>query len=112
MTEGESAILAALWRRGPLTAPDLIEEVRARQPWGTATVKTLLGRLIRKGAILSRREGGRQRYVAALTRDAYVKAEVGKLVERLFEGDPNGLREHLSRPGPEGDESSGDTKRS
>jgi predicted transcriptional regulator len=90
-------VLAALWRRGPLSPRDLIDEVRASHPWGEATVKTLLGRLIRKGAILSRREGGRQSYHPGLTRDDYVDEEVRKLVRRLFDGREELLAEHLSR---------------
>ena len=90
-------MLEPLWRLGPLSARDLIDAVKARQAWGDATVKTLLGRLMRKGAIRSEKAEGRQRYSAALSRDDYVDSEVRALVERLFEGRPAGLLEHLRR---------------
>ena len=88
-------MLAPLWRRGSLSARDLIDEVKATQAWGDATVKTLLGRLMRKGAIRSERAEGRQRYHAALSRVDYVDAEVQALLDRLFEGRPEGLAAHL-----------------
>jgi BlaI family penicillinase repressor len=96
VTEAEAEILAALWRRGPLSFASLIDEVRASQPWAPATVKTLLGRLMRKGAVRSAREDGRQRYHAAIDRAAYVEAEVKSLTDRLFGGDRAALAAFLS----------------
>jgi predicted transcriptional regulator len=96
VTEAESLVLAAVWRRGPLSARDLIDEVQASSAWGEATVKTLLGRLMRKGAIRSERNEGRQRYTAALSREAYVDAEVDALLDRLFEGRPERLASLLA----------------
>ena len=91
MTEAECAVLAALWRRGPLSFASLIEEVKARQPWADATIKTLLHRLIQKGAVRSRKEDGRQRYHAVLDRQTYVDGEVQNLLDRLFDGQPERL---------------------
>jgi len=91
VTEAESEILAALWRRGPLTPRGLIEEVRLTQPWGDATIKTLLGRLMRKNAIRSDRDDGRLTYRALVDRQAYVEGEVQDLLDRLFDGKPDRL---------------------
>ncbi|KQW78886.1 hypothetical protein ASC65_16405 [Brevundimonas sp. Root1279] len=91
-------VLAALWRRGPLSFVSLIEEVKAAHPWGDATIKTLLHRLMQKGAVKSVKEDGRQRYHAELSRDAYVAGEVGALVDRLFDRDPAALAAFLARP--------------
>ncbi len=86
ITEAESEVLAALWRRGPLSFASLIEEVQARQAWAGATVKTLLNRLMKKGLIRSVREDGRQLYHPALTREDYARGEIEALAERLFDG--------------------------
>lgn len=99
VTEAESQVLSALWRAGPLSAARLIEAVKARNAWGDATVKTLLGRLMRKGAVKSIRDDGRQLYHPVVSRDDYVQGEVAALVERLFEGDPRGLAALLAEGG-------------
>ena len=96
VTEAESVILAALWNRGPLSFAALIDEVKAVQPWGDATIKTLLNRLMRKNAIRSTREDGRHRYSPLIDRVEYVDAEVQALVDRLFDGDRDRLARHLS----------------
>jgi predicted transcriptional regulator len=87
VTEAESEVLAALWRQGPLTPTRLVEAVKARKDWGDATIKTLLGRLMHKHAIRSQRDDGRLLYHPLLSRDAYVKAELQTLADRLFDGD-------------------------
>ncbi|WP_367117979.1 BlaI/MecI/CopY family transcriptional regulator [Brevundimonas sp.] len=97
VTEAESAVLAALWRCGPLSAASLMDEVKSRQPWGDATIKTLLHRLMQKGAVRSEREDGRQRYHAVLARDVWLDAEIGDLVDRLFGGDFEALVAHARR---------------
>ena len=86
VTEAESVVLGALWRNGPLSFASLLEEVRAHQPWADATIKTLLHRLMQKGAVRSQKEDGRQRYHAVLSRQEYVNGEIGALVDRLFDG--------------------------
>lgn len=96
ITEAEAEVMAALWRRGPLSFASLIEEVKTIQPWADATIKTLLNRLMHKAAVRSVKEDGRQRYHPAFDRDAYVGAEVGALVARLFQGDPGALARFLA----------------
>lgn len=97
VTEAESAVLDALWRCGPLPPARLIEEVKAARPWGEATIKTLLGRLMAKKAVLSRREDGRLLYRPQIDRHAYIDAEIQALTDRLFGGDRAALREWLGR---------------
>jgi len=88
--------MAALWRRGPLGPRGLVAEVRAAHLWGEATVKTLLGRLMRKGAIRSERTDEGLIYRPLLTRADYLDDELQQLLDRLFEGSPERLAEHLS----------------
>ncbi|MGH7022935.1 MAG: BlaI/MecI/CopY family transcriptional regulator [Caulobacteraceae bacterium] len=96
VTEAESEVLAALWRRGPLTPARLVEAVKARRAWGDATIKTLLGRLMQKKAIRSGRDDGRLLYHPLVTREMYIMAEVQTLADHLFEGDPRQLAQFIS----------------
>lgn len=86
ITDAEFKVMDALWRGQPLSADDLIADVRARSDWGEATVKTLINRLLKKGAIRSERSQGRHRYHAALEKEAFALAESENLLERLFGG--------------------------
>jgi len=88
-------VLAALWRHGPLTPGRLLEAVKSRRDWGDATIKTLLGRLMQKQAVRSRREDGRLLYHPLITRETYVAGEVDALIDRLFGGDREKLTGHI-----------------
>lgn len=87
ITDAEFKVMDALWSRQPLSAEQLIAEVRGQTTWGEATVKTLINRLIKKGAIRSSRLEGRHRYEAALNKEAFALAESETLLDRLFGGE-------------------------
>ena len=97
ITAAESFIMEALWRRGALTADDLIEDPGKPQGWGGATVKTLINRLLKKGALKSERIEGRVRYVAQVERADYVQSESQSLLDRLFEGSLTPLVAHYAK---------------
>ena len=96
ITAAESFIMEALWRRGPLSADDLIEDPGKPQGWGGATVKTLINRLLKKSALKSERIDGRVRYVAMVERADYVQSESQSLLDRLFEGSLTPLVAHFA----------------
>ena len=96
VTEAEYELMAALWRCGPLSPPDLLAAVQARRDWSGSTIKTLLSRLMHRKAIVAERDRGRLRYRPLLDRQTYVDGEVQALVDRLFDGDPAKLAARLS----------------
>jgi predicted transcriptional regulator len=97
VTEAESAVLEALWRLGPLPPRRLIAEVKAARPWGEATIKTLLGRLMQKKLVRSERDAGLLVYRPLIDRDAYAEAEVRALARRLFGGDVKAVADFAKR---------------
>jgi len=96
ITGAESKVMEALWRRGPLTADEIVAEVAAAEQWGEATVKTLINRLLKKKAIQSIRAEGRHCYRPLLQRDDYVQAESQGLLDRLFGGQLAPLVSHFA----------------
>src|ERR1700735_5299392 len=92
----ESKVMEALWRRGPLTADEIIAEVAPAENWGEATVKTLINRLLKKKAIQSARAEGRHCYRPLLQRDDYVQAERQGLLDRPVGGQLAPLVSHFA----------------
>jgi BlaI family penicillinase repressor len=82
----ESLVMEALWRRSPLSADDLVTEIGPDQNWAPKTVRTLISRLLKKGAIEAARDGRRYLYAPTIERAAYVQDESRGLVDRLFDG--------------------------
>jgi len=97
VSEAESVVMEALWRRHPLTAEDVVAAVAAERDWQEPTVKTLLNRLLKKGAISAERDGRRYRYSPVLRREDWVLVESSGLLDRLFQGRVAPLVAHFSQ---------------
>ena len=96
ISAAESLIMEALWRKSPQNAEDLVAEVGPDQNWADKTVRTLINRLLTKGAISAQREGRRYLYSPAIERADYVQTESRGLVDRLFDGKLAPLVSHFA----------------
>lgn len=87
ISDAESHVMEVLWRApGPVVAEQVVVALSESQHWQTATVKTLLNRLLKKGAIAAEKDGRRFLYRAVLPREAWLARESESLVQRLFGG--------------------------
>jgi BlaI family penicillinase repressor len=86
ISEAEWEVMNVLWHSSPLSASDVINEVGSRMEWHPKTVKTLLARLVQKGALRYRQEGNRYLYTPVHPRARYVEAESRSFIERVFGG--------------------------
>jgi predicted transcriptional regulator len=92
----ESQVMEALWRRAPLAAEEIFADVGQAQGWALPTLKTLLARLVEKGALATEKDGRRFLYRPLVARDDYVEAESQGLLDRLFDGRLAPLVSHFS----------------
>lgn len=97
ITEAESRVMEILWQRAPQGSEDLATQLHAATGWHENTVRTLLNRLVRKGAVTAERDGRRFLYSPLLTRDAWQTAESRSLLDRVFGGRVAPLLVHFSR---------------
>lgn len=96
ISEAESAVMDILWQRGTLYAEDVIAALAQARAWQEATIKTLLNRLLKKGAIAAEKDGRRYRYSAVLQRRDWLMGESKGLLDRLFGGRVAPLVAHFS----------------
>lgn len=88
--------MEVLWAAHPLTAEQVLSKLAGQASWQPATVKTLLNRLLKKGAIAAEAEGRRFFYRPLLTRQDYIASESGSLLDRLFGGKVAPLVSHFA----------------
>jgi predicted transcriptional regulator len=102
ISEAESRVMEAVWASGPegLAAEAILAATGAEQGWTESTVRTLIHRLIRKGALESRRRAGGVTYAPKVSREDWVTTESQGLLDRLFGGDVAALVAHVSRERP------------
>jgi predicted transcriptional regulator len=96
ISAAESKVMESLWSREPLSADDIVAEVAAANGWSAATVKTLLGRLLKKKAVSRQKAGRLYVYRARLSRAEHLSAEGRNLIDRLFGGRVSSLVMHFS----------------
>jgi len=107
ISDAESRILQVLWAQPglqPLAAEDIAAALAAQaaeapgeaSEWQLGTVKTLLNRLLNKGAISAERDGRRYLYRPVLEQQAWEGQESLGLLDRLFRGRLSPLVAHFS----------------
>jgi len=96
ISDAEAQVMEVLWRRHPLGTDEIAQALAGQQRWQLATVKTLVNRLLTKGAISADKDGRRYLYAPVLQRDAWVKEQSLGLVDRLFDGRLAPLVSHFS----------------
>ena len=99
ITEAEAVVMEVLWQRHPLGADEVVVALAESTDWAEPTIKTLLNRLLNKGAIEASRDGRRYLYSPLLTRNAWVAQQSEGFVERLFGGRIAPLVAHFSECG-------------
>jgi BlaI family penicillinase repressor len=96
ISDAESRVMAVLWERAPMSADEIVQAL-SRSEWHEKTVKTLLNRLLGKGALAVERDGRRYLYRPMVTREAWLSHESRGLLDRLFGGRLAPLLTHFSR---------------
>lgn len=87
ISDAESRVMEILWHApSPLAAEQIVAALADTERWQAVTVKTLLNRLLNKGAIGAQKDGRRFLYHAVLQRDAWLSSESESLLQRLFGG--------------------------
>ncbi len=99
ISEAEAQVMQVLWERNPRSADEVVAALASSTDWAEPTVKTLLNRLLNKGAIEAARDGRRYLYSPVLAREAWVAQQSEGLLQRLFDGRVAPLVAHFSQRG-------------
>ncbi|MDQ6646059.1 MAG: BlaI/MecI/CopY family transcriptional regulator [Pseudomonadota bacterium] len=97
ITEAESRVMIALWKQAPQSSEDMVGALAGPTGWHEKTIKTLLNRLLSKGAISAQRDGRRYLYTPELRREDWHQRESRSLLDRVFGGKVAPLLAHFSQ---------------
>lgn len=98
ISEAEAIVMEVLWQQSPRSADDVVAAL-AHRNWAEPTIKTLLNRLLTKGAIAAERDGRRYLYLPLLQRQAWVDTQSQDFIGRVFDGRVAPLVAHFSERG-------------
>lgn len=86
ISAAEWTIMQVLWREAPLSAIEVVEALEGQSDWHPKTVRTLLGRLVAKGALGREKRCGALRFSPLVTEEQCVRDESRTFLERCFAG--------------------------
>ncbi|MBI3469148.1 MAG: BlaI/MecI/CopY family transcriptional regulator [Planctomycetes bacterium] len=84
LSAAEWEIMKILWEHGPLAARDVYARLPEDCGWAVKTVKTLLSRLVAKGALAYDQIGNSYLYRPAVGRQQMTRQEVRSVFQRLM----------------------------
>ena len=86
ISDSEWLVMQVLWSKGPLTADGVVKELARKTKWKPKTIKTLINRLVKKGAVKFKKEGRKYRYFPAVSKAKCVRRERRSFVRRVYGG--------------------------
>ncbi|XZE20723.1 BlaI/MecI/CopY family transcriptional regulator [Pirellulaceae bacterium SH449] len=87
ISDAEWVVMNLIWSSSPIEASEVVDQIAADNGWSAATVKTMLHRLVRKGALATEQSGKKYLYSPAVHRDACVRQASRSFLDRVFGGD-------------------------
>ena len=96
ISESEWDVMKIIWRDGPCQAQVVIDALSAPNEWTPSTIKTLLNRLLRKGALTHEKTGKSYLYAAAFSEAQCRAAATESFVDRVFDGALSPLLAHFA----------------
>ncbi len=87
LSDAEWKVMNAVWAsRGPVSGRDVLEWVERETDWAYATVKTLLARLVEKGALKMHKRGNTSFFTALISRAQTRRHALFNLINKAFDG--------------------------
>ena len=102
ISDAEWDVMQVAWAAAPqpVTANEVVEKLAGRKGWNPKTVRTLLNRLMNKGALAVEAQGKRYLYRPAVTREECVRQESRSFVSRVFGGAAGAMLVHFVNETP------------
>ncbi len=86
ISEAEWRVIKLLWDKSPRTANEIVETLEGTVQWNAQTIRTLINRLVQKGAINFDKDGRSYLYYPQVQEKDVQRAETKSFVSRVFSG--------------------------
>jgi BlaI family penicillinase repressor len=86
ISEAEWRVMKLLWDKSPRTANEIVETLEGTVQWNAQTIRTLINRLVQKGAIDFDKDGRSYLYYPQVQEKDVQRAETKSFVSRVFSG--------------------------
>ena len=87
ITDAEVVVLQQLWAEAPLSAQEIIERLGRHGTVHPKTIKTLINRLLNKGALRYKEENRKYLYVPVLKKADFYRIKTESFLNKFFDGE-------------------------
>jgi len=95
ISESEWEVMKICWSRSPVSAQQIIDALAPGNAWHPKTVKTLVNRLVNKGALGFTKEGRAYLYHPLVAESDCISAETKSFLDRVFGGSLRPMLAHF-----------------
>jgi len=99
ISDAEWRVMKILWADYPLTAGEITEALGDSVDWKPKTIKTLIDRLVQKGALAFEKRGRVHYYTPKISEERCLEAESASFLDRFFDGSLNPMIAHFVERG-------------
>jgi BlaI family penicillinase repressor len=86
ISNSEWHVMRVFWENAPLTANQVVDAMADDTTWKSKTVKTLINRLVKKGALQYIEEGRAYLYSPTVKEEDCIRTESRSFLQRTFAG--------------------------
>lgn len=87
LSETEIHIMQIIWKYGKTTSFDILEEIKNDDTISENTIRTLLARMVKKGAIkITDKKSKTYIYEACINKDEFLRKEGNNFLETIYQG--------------------------
>ena len=85
ISESEWRVMKIIWNDCPQTLPEILDRLK-ETGWSKTTIQTYLARLVKKGALSTKRQGKGYLYYPAVSESDCQLAESRSFLSRVYDG--------------------------
>ena len=96
LSDTEWQIMNALWKHHPASAREMMEKIEKSPDWAYTTVKTMLSRLVAKGAMSEEKQGNTSYYTPLISENKMRRSALRTIIDRVLGGSLEPVMHYLA----------------
>lgn len=86
ISDAEWLIMKVIWGNSPSTASSVIKHLEQETDWSPKTVQTLIGRLVKKGALGVKKDTTLNEYYPLVSKEDCMREETKTFLQKVYDG--------------------------
>ena len=91
ISEAEYEVMKIIWAKAPISTTNVVMELTKTSTWTPKTIQSLLGRLVKKGALAYEKDSRVFVYTPLVKEEDYLEKESETFLKRFYNGTINSM---------------------